>query len=233
MTATNHSPLRIPPEYRPRPLDLSTLAGRPLGSQSTVAQLETYQYACDALGGFLDALGERGLSDRTIVAATGDHNTREVFLYPDARDLPWRDRVPFFLAVPPAYLGGAVPDLDRWAGHRDVFPTLAGLALSEARVFRSGEDLLAPPVRAPRSLTRFETILSDEGAIPALSRNQWQCWGPDGELSGSPAVQCGPALGAIAREERAYQALLDWEVRRQVIAARREGRAAPPPALAP
>lgn len=226
MTATNHSPLRIPPGYQVRPIDLSSLAGRPLGEPDARLQLETYQYACDALGGFLDALAERELSGRTIVAATGDHNTRELFLYPDARDLPWRDRVPFFLRVPPAYLGGAAPDLERWAGHRDIFPTLEGLALSEARVFRSGEDLLAPPTRAPRSLARYDLVLSDAGVIPALLRKEWQCWGADGELATGPAG-CGAGLESIAREERAYWGLLDWDVRRQVIAARRNhGRAA-------
>jgi phosphoglycerol transferase MdoB-like AlkP superfamily enzyme len=220
MTATNHSPLQVPAGYPLRPLDPSVLAGRPSGMRDPLPQLQTYQYSCDALGGFLDGLAASGLSDHTIVAATGDHNTREIFMYPDTRDLPWRDRVPLLLEVPAAYLGGAVPDLDRWAGHRDIFPTLEGLALSEARVFRSGDDLFAPPSRTPRSLARFATVLSDAGVVPTLSRTEWACWGPDGELSSGPGETCGPALQPIARQERAYEALLDWEIRRQVIAAR-------------
>ena len=238
MTATNHSPLQVPPGYTPRPIDLAPFSGRALGEQGRLVQLQTYQYACDALGGFLDGLAERGLSGRTVVAATGDHNTREFFQYPDVRDLPWRDRVPFFIEAPPEYLGGAVPDLDRWAGHRDIFPTLAGLALSEASVFRAGEDLLVAPARTPRALVRFETVLSDQGVIPALGQSHVLCWGKDGELSADAAGSCAPELKPIGAEERAYQALLDWEVRRQVIAARRHGlpartAAAPGPALAP
>jgi phosphoglycerol transferase MdoB-like AlkP superfamily enzyme len=223
MTATNHSPLRVPPGYQVRPLDLSAFRGRAIGARFALAQLETYQYACDALGGFLDGLAERGLSGRTVVAATGDHNTRDFFQYADARDLPWRDRVPFFLEVPPDYLGGAAPDLDRWAGHRDIFPTLAGLALSEARVFRSGEDLLVPPTRQPRALARFQTVLSDRGVVPALGKDPPLCWGRDGELSTDGAGSCAADLTAISVEERAYAALLDWEVRRQAIAARNRG----------
>jgi phosphoglycerol transferase MdoB-like AlkP superfamily enzyme len=219
MTATNHSPLRIPPGYQVRPIDLASFAGRAIGERSMLLQLQTYQYACDALGGFLDGIEERGLSGRTVVAATGDHNTREFFKYPDARDLPWRDRVPFFLQAPPAYLGEASPDLDRWAGHRDIFPTLAGLALSEARVFRAGEDLLAPAARTPRALARFEAVLSDRGVVPVLGEAPVLCSGDDGELSADPAGSCGPELKTIAREERAYAALLDWEVRRQAIRA--------------
>lgn len=223
MTATNHSPYALPLGYTPRPTDLSAFRGRALGERGVLIQLETYQYACDALGAFLDGLSEGGLADRTVVAATGDHNTREFFQYPDARDLPWRDRVPLFVQAPPAYLAGATADLDRWAGHRDVFPTLAGLALSEARVFRAGEDLLAPSSRPPRAVARFQTLLSDAGVVPALGAPATFCWGGDGELSAGPGDGCAAAVTPLAREERAHEALLDWEVRRQAIAARGRG----------
>jgi phosphoglycerol transferase MdoB-like AlkP superfamily enzyme len=221
MTATNHSPHRVPPDYVVRPIDLGVFSGRILGERAVRPQLETYQYACDALGLFLDGLHQSGLADRTIVAATGDHTTRGFFEYPDARDLPWSNRVPLFVDAPPAYRAGAAPDLDRWAGHRDIFPTLAGLALSDARVFRSGQDLFSPAARLPRALARFETVLSDRGATPELGKPDALCWGADGELTVDPAAPCAAAVNAVAGEERAWIGLLDWEVRRQVIAARK------------
>jgi phosphoglycerol transferase MdoB-like AlkP superfamily enzyme len=228
MTATNHSPYAVPAGYQVRPLDPSVFAGRMLGEAAVGRkQLESYQYACDAVGGLLDGLDAAGLSSRTIVAATGDHNTREFFQYPGTRDLPLRDRVPLLLAVPKAYLGGRTPDLDRWAGHRDIFPTLAGLALSGARIFRSGEDLLSPPARPPRALSRFDTLLSDAGVVPALERPAVACWGPDGELSAQAADGCRPAVEPIAREEKAYRSLLDWTVRSQALAARHLGSTGP------
>jgi phosphoglycerol transferase MdoB-like AlkP superfamily enzyme len=233
MTATNHSPYAVPPGYQVRPLDPSVFAGRALGEAAVgLKQLESYQYACDAVGELLDGLDAAGLSSRTIVAATGDHNTREFFQYPGTRDLPLRDRVPLFLAVPPAYLGGRAPDLERWAGHRDIFPTLSGLALSGARVFRSGEDLFVPPDRPPRALSRFDTLLSDAGVVPALEGRAVACWGGDGELSGQAVTPCRPSVEPIAREEKAYRSLLDWNVRRQALEAhRRPGRAALTPAV--
>jgi phosphoglycerol transferase MdoB-like AlkP superfamily enzyme len=221
MTATNHSPYELPAGYQVRPLDPDAYAGRAQGERAVGrAQLEGYQYACDAVGEFLDQLDASGLSARTIVAATGDHNTREFFQYPGSRDLPWRDRVPLLLAVPPAYLGEARPDLSRWAGHRDIFPTLAGLALSGARVFRSGDDLIVPPSRPPRALARYETVLSDAGVAPQLERRTGLCWGADGELAAQSAAPCWPVLEPIVKEERAYKALLDWNVRSQVLAAK-------------
>jgi len=226
MTATNHSPFTIPDDYHPGPLDPAVFAGRSMGSPDLVrAQMRTYQYACDALGGFLDGLEEAGLSTKTIVAATGDHNTRDLFEYSGTRDLAWRYRVPFFLAVPPEYLAGSTPDLDRWASHRDIFPTLAGLALSRARVYRSGEDLLAPPTRPPRALACYHTILSDAGVAPTLE-GPAACWSGEGELSVQPAGPCSGAVEALVREELAYEALLDWNVRRQAIRDRSESMAA-------
>ena len=229
MTSTNHSPYGVPKGYAVRPQDLSALQGRELGDARVIRpQLETYQYACDALGGFLDDLAARGLSSRTVVAATGDHNTRELFQYTRTRDLPWRDRVPFFLEVPPAYLAGRTPDLDRWASHRDIFPTLAGLALSGARVYRSGEDLLSPPSRAPRALARYQTVLTDLGIIPSLGAPGELCAGPDGALLEDAAqASCKEELEPFRREEAAYLGLLDWNIRRQAVRRARPGTSAP------
>ena len=223
VTATNHTPYVLPDGYEAGPLDPSALSGRPVGNPALVMpQLATYQYACDALGGFLDGLDAEGLSGKTIVAATGDHNLRELFQYPGTADLPWRDRVPLFLQVPPAYLEGRpAPDLDRWAGHRDIFPTLAGLALSSARIYRTGDDLLAPPSRPPRALARFQTVLSDAGVTPRLGEAAALCWTADGALSADPGAPCRASIAGIAREEQALRGLLDWNVRRQAIDDRR------------
>jgi phosphoglycerol transferase MdoB-like AlkP superfamily enzyme len=224
LSTSNHTPHVVPPGYRVGPLDLSVFEGRQLGDPALRRPiLETYQYACDALGGFLDEVRDAGLTDRTILAATGDHNTRSFFEYTNASELPLRDGVPLFLAVPPAYLGGRTADVERWGSHRDIFPTLAGLALSRARVFRSGDDLLAPPTRLPRALARWDLTISGTGASlrSAGQRLRWD----GGGLVPCADDACRTALDAISREERAYVALLDWNVRRQVIGAGRTAAA--------
>ncbi len=227
MTATNHPPHRRPPGYALRPLDPNAFAGRVTGEPALRdAILETFQYTCDALGGFLDTLERDGVLSRSVLAVTGDHTTRGFFEYPGVSDLQRRDGVLFWLSAPAPYLAGRTPDLDRWASHRDLFPTLAALVLPRARVFRSGEDLLAPPIRTPRALYHYDTVLSAAGAVPDLDRSSGHCWGADGKLASTPGGACASALDVIRREERAYVGLLDWNVRRQAIAARGKLRSA-------
>jgi phosphoglycerol transferase MdoB-like AlkP superfamily enzyme len=230
LTATNHPPHAVPPEYRLGPLDPGVVEGRDLGDPALRRPiLQTYQYSSDALGGFLDAVRDAGLADRTIVAATGDHNVRSFFEYPATNDLVRRDAVPLFLAVPPPYLEGRSADVSRWASHRDIFPTLAGLALSRARIFRSGEDLLEPPRRVTRALTHWGTLVSEMGAIDRIlsppgasgsgifAPSAYFRWGPDGALVECSEAACRGPLEAVQREERAQCGLLDWTVRRQAI----------------
>lgn len=221
LTTTNHPPHAVPPEYRIGPLDPTVFVGRALGDAALRRPiLETYQYACDALGGFMDAVREAGLAERTIVAATGDHNTRSFFEYPDANDLARRDGVPLFLAVPAPYLAGRRPDPDRWGSHRDLFPTLYGLALSRARVFRTGQDLLAAPARPPRALVQYNRVFCDAGVFDHLEpetgpESFWRWQG--GALAPCADPACRAPLAALAREERAYVALFDWMVRRSAL----------------
>jgi phosphoglycerol transferase MdoB-like AlkP superfamily enzyme len=225
MSITNHTPHEVPRDYRVGPLDPAAFGPRRLGDPALRRSiLETYQYACDALGGFMDEVEEAGLADRTIVAATGDHGTRSFFEYGGSSDVALRDAVPLLLVVPPAYLGGRTVDVTRWASHRDLFPTLAGLALSRARIFRSGDDLLAPPARPPRALTMFDLAISDAGATQRSGGGPLRWDG--GALVPCADDTCRKALEAIAREERAYVGLLDWNVRRQVIGAGRIAAAA-------
>ncbi len=221
LTTTNHTPHAVPPEYRVGPLDPTVFAGRTLGDPALRRPiLETYQYACDALGGFLDDVRTAGLADHTVVAATGDHNTRSFFEYTTSSEFPVREGVPFLLSAPPAYLGGRTADVDRWASQRDVFPTLAAIALSRARIFRTGDDLLAPPPRTPRALSAYELVISDAGASERLGAGTLLRW-EGGALVPCADDACRRALEAIAREERAHVGLLDWNVRRQVIGAGR------------
>lgn len=83
LSTTNHPPYRTPEGYRVKPLSYEALPGWKIKDRKMSRSImETYQYAADSLGHFiLDMPKEtRG---QTIIVATGDHNTRTIFEYPD------------------------------------------------------------------------------------------------------------------------------------------------------
>jgi hypothetical protein len=141
---------------------------------------------------------------------------RSFFAYPDARDLPRKVGVPLLLHAPAAYLGGRSFDPKRFASPRDVVPTLAGLSIPGERVFASGRDLLLPDER-PRALADFDVAIAPAGVAAGLLRPTLWAWSGDGALVPCESPSCREPLLRIAAEERAYVALLDWNIRRQAL----------------
>ncbi|WP_084781495.1 LTA synthase family protein [Salinivibrio sp. DV] len=146
MTVTNHSPFYVPDNYQAKPVAASPrLKSRVHGETVEVStMLKAYQYASDALGGFIEAIDDSALSERTIIAATGDHHLR--FLSKGAQnEIALNHAVPFFLKVPKPILTQTpyYYDPTRIGSHRDIFPTLYHFSLSNSPYSSlGGENLL-------------------------------------------------------------------------------------------
>lgn len=222
LSITNHPPYHIPDDYRPAPLDVSRLGeALAVSPELGTSILETYQYANDAMGGFLDRLESEGLLGHTLFAATGDHNTRSIIQYPDAHDLFDQFGVPLLVWLPPRYREGAVAQVEDWTSHRDIFPTLWAHSLSGAEVPWVGRDLYAP-VEAPMALT-FNSqdggaglMVSDAGSATHLAQPTFYAWQAGGALEATEAPS--DALREQARRARARLALEDWRIRREALA---------------
>jgi phosphoglycerol transferase MdoB-like AlkP superfamily enzyme len=234
-TTNNHPPHETPEGYAPLPLSLASFAARPpANADKALRILGTYQYASDALGGFLDELKASPLGERTVVVASGDHSTRDFFVYAGHNELPLAFGVPTYFYLPPSLRAGVRYDPQRFASHRDVFPTLYHHALSGACYLAVGNDLLgtgpaAPFAPAPDAgMAIYDHVVAPEGAIAKLGSEDplYLRWA-DGSrvrlepIDGAPP----PALKARAARERAYVALLDWQTRVQAL----ENRPAKPP----
>jgi phosphoglycerol transferase MdoB-like AlkP superfamily enzyme len=228
MTTYNHPPHLVPKSYKPLPLDLQALAPRiPADRQMAMRIMETYQYASDALGGFLDDLKRSPLADHTVIAASGDHNTRDFFIYTGRTELPLAYGVPLYFYLPPSQRSDVQFDAQRFASHRDLFPTLYRHSLSGACYLAVGNDLLtdqpqtqgmAPSPNA--GLALYDNVLTPEGAVAGLAggRPQFLRWTDAKRTHLAPFDGPVPeALRQRARRERAYMALLDWQTRVQAL----------------
>ncbi|HMZ02536.1 MAG TPA: LTA synthase family protein, partial [Burkholderiaceae bacterium] len=188
--------------------------------------LQTYHYANEQLGRFLDSLAASPLAPHTVVAATGDHNIRTFFAYRLPDDLLRMTAVPLLLHAPPAYLPQPVTPEQRrrwtqpWAGQDDLFPTLYELALPATPYPALGRNLLAEPTAPAQALSvnAAERVFGDFGALTLNGLTQqcftWRNAAPTAaRAAAAPApieplgtlqpAACGPQHLAAARQARA------------------------------
>lgn len=236
LTTSNHPPHEIQDKDRvPGGFDAARFgAAAALPPAEGDKLLQTYHYANEHLGRFLDGLAASPLAPHTVVAATGDHNIRTFFAYRLPDDLLKMTAVPLLLHVPPAYLPQPLSPEQRqrwtrpWAGQGDVFPTLYELALSDTPYPALGRDLLAPPpdpgsgTGAALSLNAAERVFGDFGALTLNGLTQ-QCFtwrkaaAPVEPLGTLQPAACSTAHLAAARQARAQLAWKDHLIRRQAL----------------
>ncbi len=219
VSTTNHPPHSVPASYRPLALDPASM--RPYFAkdmESSEKQLQTYQYATHQLGLFLDKVTAGPLGRKTVVTATGDHNLRTLLQYRLPAETKDLYRVPGYFYVPKAYLPATRPDLDRYAGHRDMFPTLYNLALSDAVYPAFGENLFAPlPEKAQFAMTKYDLLFSRAGALlPFVGKPVAFRW-DESQAGLEQASPAPPVLLQQGEQARALTALADWYTRYQVV----------------
>lgn len=178
LSMTNHPPYQVPSHYNPKVLNATCLQGRyGQNDEERLLTLGTYQYACDALGGFIDAIEQSSLAGQTIIAATGDHHVRGV--YADVpKELFVSKAVPFFVHIP-ELIRQALPiqfNPQRLGSHKDIMPTLYHLSLSETTYWHGvGVNLLAQvlnPVAFNETLFATPNYVVDAQAQPLVAY-QW------------------------------------------------------------
>ncbi len=110
----------------------------------------------------------------TIVAITGDHNTRLVLPYPEGEDEMWKYSVPFYLYVPDAPEQWRDFARSRYGSHEDIVPTLANLTLSDAAYLATGQNLLADSIPGGTFGVNVSHELFSPDADPAALKRRIQ-----------------------------------------------------------
>jgi phosphoglycerol transferase MdoB-like AlkP superfamily enzyme len=211
LTATNHPPYDLPADYKPVPRNRAKWGGD-RSSPELWPNIDTYHYATDLLGGFVQEVESGPLRDKTVIAATGDHNGRSFGLYNEAARNYLGNQVPFIIWDKGLDCG---PQLKLPAGHRDMFPTLFPLLGIHSGYVKTGRNLLLDPatqadnpLRAPITLSYYGPVRSAKGSWMLGNPASFKCT-PGGPQAG-PDCRFDPKLDALAR---AQIGLLDWNVR--------------------
>lgn len=209
LTSTNHPPYDLPTDYHRVPRDMAQWRGE-TNSETLLLNLDSYHYATDLLGGFVQQVQQGPLAANTIVAATGDHNVRSFGVYADASRRHLMRQVPFLIWGQNLACG---PQQALPASHRDMFNTLLPLVGVNGPYINAGRDLLRPlasppdPMNAPRALFFTGEARNAQGMWQLGNKNSFAC-----SAAQKPAADC-QFNAQDDQQERARYGLLDWNVR--------------------
>ncbi len=209
LTSTNHPPYDLPADYQRVPRDMALWKGE-TSSETLLPNLDTFHYASDLLGGFVQEVQKGPLHANTLIAASGDHNVRSFGVYatPERRYLA--RQVPFVIWGEGLHCSN---QLDQPASHRDMFPTLFPLAGIAGPYIQSGRNLMLElpdkpdPLNAPRAVFFTGDARNRQG--------MWQLGKPQSFSCTSAHLGQGTCQfnAQDDQQERARYGLLDWQVR--------------------
>lgn len=209
LTSTNHPPYDLPADYQRVPRDMALWKGE-TSSETLLPNLDTFHYASDLLGGFVQEVQKGPLHANTLIAASGDHNVRSFGVYatPERRYLA--RQVPFVIWGEGLHCSN---QRDQPASHRDMFPTLFPLAGISGPYIQSGRNLMLElpdkpdPLNAPRAVFFTGDARNRQG--------MWQLGKPQSFSCTSAHLGQGTCQfnAQDDQQERARYGLLDWQVR--------------------
>lgn len=127
--------------------------------------INTYIYANNEFGKFLNKIKASTLKDKVIIAATGDHRVRDMQSdFSTEQALSYA--VPFYLYVPETYQYHINYNKNRIGSHKDIFPTLYALSLSEVEYLNMGGRNLLGEIKNPKYEFGYnEAVWLDEKGI--------------------------------------------------------------------
>lgn len=213
LTSTNHPPYDLPADYQRVPRDMALWKGETT-SDTLLLNLDSYHYAADLLGGFVQDVQKGPRKGNTIVAATGDHNVRSFGMYADASRRYLQRQVPFVIWGEGLQCG---PQQALPASHRDMFNTLLPLVGVEGPYVNAGRNLLhtpqaTNPLDAPRTMFFTGEVRNAQGLWQLGNKQSLTCSSAPAQASSASAARC--EFNALDdQQERARYGLLDWNVR--------------------
>ncbi|WP_145515720.1 LTA synthase family protein [Yersinia aleksiciae] len=220
MSTTHHPPFKAPNSYVKTEIKLSDAEKQRLSNLASGKQLDevfhTLRYTNDQLGQFISWVKQHSLGEHTIIAATGDHNIRGIS-YPDVNEQALSRAVPFYLYVPQGYRQNSHFDASRVGSHKDIWPTLYQLSLSEAPYYRTGCDLLS---EKPDALWcqgyNPELMITQQGAFTLAGKGEFYPWIDKAGLLVGAAQPMDHEQEKTFTRWLAYTPLLSWQLNKQV-----------------
>lgn len=222
LTVSNHTPFYLPEEFVPESIELSDEIMKKIRVSKSMAlkNFKSYQYANNLLGEFIEKVKNSPFADNTIIVATGDHNTHQIFNYTD-RELFLKNSVPFILYVPEKYRPSHKVNLNRFGSHKDIFPTIFNLSLSKKNYLYTGENLLENEINNTFNfgINSYTFSANQFGAIFKAEKPIYFKWEKDDVYNDLVLTSLGksPELNELQLKVRAYIASMNYMVQTELL----------------
>jgi len=166
MTISHHSPYDIPDDYKNYPISLTNEVKSKIKTPEEVALrcFKAYQYANNCLGNFIEKIKKSSLGKNTIIIATGDHNLLQLFDFSD-KDLLMKYSVPLIMCVPESYKPKSAINTKSFGSHKDIFPTVFNISLSEANYLKTGNNLFSIEAKNNFGVHCYRVAMDSVGCV--------------------------------------------------------------------
>ncbi len=164
LTISNHTPFEVPKYFNKQPIKMPKLLENQIRVSQEIAydNFYSHQYAASELGRLIKEIKNSPLGENTIIVASGDHNIRQVFEYPATEGFLKRS-VPILMYIPEKYKPTFFDD-QVIAGHKDIFPTIFNLALSNTSYSYTGDNLFAD-IKYRFAINEYNFIADNKGVV--------------------------------------------------------------------
>ncbi len=215
MTTTNHPPYKIPDAYPKFPLKIPKNIQKKLIGNKKYAykNFVTFQYANDQLGKFIKKILKSPLASNTIILITGDHTNTEFFNFKENEKFK-ETAVPFLAYIPKKYLKRISIKGLKTGSHKDIFPTLYNLALSEAKYVYGGENLFEAKDNFGLAINGLEIF--PQGGAMLSSPPVYFKWGKNKTLEILKDSSKIPYYQKEIRKAKAYKASMEYLIQKEL-----------------
>jgi len=222
LTISNHTTYTVPSTYKPYPVEMSDSMKNVIIKNNDVAYRNfiAYQYATDKLGEFISKIKNSNLKDNTIIVATGDHTTTELFNF-DNNQLLDKISVPLVMYIPEKYKKKLNIDTDMYGSHKDIFPTIFNLALSETSYMKTGENLFDKNNIDNYGVSIVDgLIICKEGAVKTSKPKVYYRWGRNKKMIEISDANKIKKLELVEKKAKAYNLsvinAIEQDIRKQL-----------------
>lgn len=215
-TTTNHTPYQLPETYVPESVIIPEHIKKKQRSDDEIVikNLTAYQYTNHFLGRLISRIRNSELGKNTLVVVTGDHNTMALYDFSDSQLLQ-KYSVPLMMYIPDAYKPMKT-DVTRFGSHKDVFPTIFNLSLSEAIYYNSGNNLFGDSTGVHFfAVNNYNTAFNKTGAVVLGKKPLYYKFAGEHELE-QTTLRDIPELKQLEKLCRAHSSVLSLSIQEQL-----------------